>query len=46
MELKYNDYKNLMIWEKSMDIAVEIYDITKSFPKEEIFGLTSQNTIY
>ncbi len=34
--------KELKIWHKAMDIAAELYDITKSFPKEEVYGITSQ----
>jgi len=37
-----NNYKELKIWQKSVELAVHIYEITKSFPKEEIYGLTSQ----
>jgi len=35
-------HRNLMAWQKTMDLAVEIYRITKSFPDEELYGLTSQ----
>jgi four helix bundle protein len=35
-------HRNLMAWQKAMDLAVEIYQITKSFPNEELYGLTSQ----
>lgn len=35
-------HKDLLIWQKSMDLVTEIYKITKGFPKEEIYGLTSQ----
>lgn len=35
-------HRNLLAWQKSMDLAVEIYRITKDFPKEESYGLTSQ----
>ena len=35
-------HKNLDVWQKSMTLADEIYRITKSFPKDEIFGLVSQ----
>lgn len=35
-------YKDLIVWQKSMDLAVETYKLTRSFPKEEIYGLTSQ----
>ena len=37
-----NNYKDLKIWQKSVDLAVRIYEVTKSFPKEEIYTLTSQ----
>jgi len=35
-------YKDLTVWNKSMQLAVEIYEITKKFPKSEIYGLSSQ----
>lgn len=35
-------YKNLHIWQKSMDLVDMVYSITKNFPKEEIYGLTNQ----
>jgi four helix bundle protein len=31
-----------MVWQKSMDLVVEIYRCTQTFPREELFGLTSQ----
>jgi four helix bundle protein len=37
-----NNYKELKIWQKSVDLAVKIYEITKDFPREELYGLTSQ----
>ncbi len=36
------DYKKLRVWEKSHNLTLEIYSISKSFPKEETYGLTSQ----
>lgn len=36
------DYKNYEIWKKSHKIALEIYSFTKSFPKEETYGIVSQ----
>lgn len=36
------DYKKYTIWEKSHKLALEVYAITKSFPKEEMYGITSQ----
>ena len=35
-------YKNLHIWIKSMELVNFIYEVTKNFPKDEIFGLTNQ----
>ncbi len=36
------DHKELDAWKVSVDLSVEIYSITKSFPKEEMFGLVQQ----
>ena len=35
-------YSDLIAWQKAMDLVEEIYKITKAFPKEETYGLTSQ----
>jgi four helix bundle protein len=35
-------HHDLQVWQEGMALAKEIYSVTKSFPKEEIFGLTSQ----
>jgi four helix bundle protein len=35
-------YRDLRVWKEAMDLAVECYGVTKGFPKEETFGLTSQ----
>jgi len=35
-------YKDLKVWQKADEFALEIYRITKHFPKDEIYGLTSQ----
>jgi four helix bundle protein len=35
-------YKDLIVWQKSMDLVVEIYKISDIFPKSELYGLTSQ----
>jgi four helix bundle protein len=36
------DYRELVVWQKSIDLTVLIYRITESFPKSEIYGLASQ----
>jgi four helix bundle protein len=37
-----SNYKELDAWKQSMQLVKEIYSITKSYPKEEIYALTSQ----
>lgn len=37
-----HSYKELIVWQKSMDLVVAIYVLTEQFPKEELYGLTSQ----
>ena len=36
------DIRHLMVWQKAIDLTVVSYTLTRKFPKEEIFGLTSQ----
>lgn len=36
------NYKELMVWQKSVDLITDIYSYTEPFPKEEIYSLTSQ----
>ena len=35
-------YENLNIWKDSIQLATQLYTVTKQFPKNELFGLTSQ----
>jgi four helix bundle protein len=35
-------YKDLIVWNKAMELVTEIYGVTKSFPKYESFGLINQ----
>jgi four helix bundle protein len=35
-------YSDLEVWQAAMELAEHIYRVTKSFPKEEIYGLTAQ----
>lgn len=37
-----NSYKDLIVWQKAMDLAREIYGLSNDFPKSEEFGITSQ----
>lgn len=36
------NYKDLKVWEKAHKFTLAVYDFTKSFPKEELYGLTNQ----
>jgi four helix bundle protein len=35
-------FKELTVWQKAVDLAVDVYQVTKRFPSEERFGLISQ----
>lgn len=37
-----NSYKELIVWQKSFALTIEIYRLTNQFPKSELYGLTSQ----
>lgn len=39
---KIRSFKDLIVWQKSADLAVFIYEVTKQFPRDELYGLTSQ----
>lgn len=40
--MEINSYKELIVWKKSMDLVELIYKLTDEFPKNEVFGLSSQ----
>lgn len=35
-------YRELLVWQQSMELVKQVYQMTKSFPRDEIYGLTSQ----
>jgi four helix bundle protein len=35
-------HKKLLVWQKAVDMVIQMYDITDAFPREEEFGLKSQ----
>jgi len=37
-----NDFRELIVWQKGIDLVTRVYQITNSFPKEELYSLTSQ----
>jgi len=42
MQGRTQSYRDLIVWQKAMDLARSVYEISKGFPKQELFGLTSQ----
>src|SRR3954451_2642453 len=40
--MKTRHFRDLIVWQRSMKLAAAVYTAKKAFPKEEIFGLTSQ----
>ena len=36
------DYRELIVWQKAMDLVIEAYRLTRAFPREELYGLTNQ----
>lgn len=42
VEGKIQKFEDLLVWQKSHELALKIYRITKDFPSEEKFGLVSQ----
>ena len=36
------NYRELIVWQKAMNLVELVYQATKQFPKEELYGLTSQ----
>jgi four helix bundle protein len=35
-------YEDLIVWQKAYEFTLHIYKLTKNFPREEVFGITSQ----
>jgi len=42
MTEKIKNFQDLRIWQKGIEVVKDIYIVTKKFPKEELYGLTSQ----
>ena len=41
-EKKTRDYRDLLVWQKGIELAKYVYQLTRSFPADERFGLVSQ----
>src|SRR5262245_20741391 len=42
MSARIESYRGLLVWRHSVDLVVAVYSLTRAWPKEELFGLTSQ----
>jgi four helix bundle protein len=42
LEKKTSTYKDLIVWQKSIQLITDIYALTKTFPMDERFGIVSQ----
>ena len=42
MSEKIRTYRDLRVWQRAMELVTEAYRLSKQFPKEEVYGLTSQ----
>jgi len=40
--VKTKSFKDLIVWQKAYKLVIEVYKITKNFPNDEIYGLSSQ----
>ena len=38
----YEETNKLIVWQKAHELVLKIYEMTKDFPRDELFGLTSQ----
>ena len=41
-DVECKGYRNLVVWQKAMELAKKVYLVTRNFPEEEIYALTSQ----
>ncbi len=40
--MKIQDHRDLIVWQKAMDTAMRVFEVTKAFPAEERYSLTDQ----
>ena len=42
LQTQVKSYRDLTVWQRAVEVAVECYRVTKSFPKHETYGLSAQ----
>ena len=40
--MSYNSFEEMPVWQKAMELAVEVFELTEKLPRKEDYGLTSQ----
>lgn len=40
--MKIQSHRDLIVWQRAIDLSVAVYELTRQFPREEIYGLVSQ----
>ena len=40
--MKVKNYRELIAWQKAMDLVIEVYTVSGTFPREEVYRLTSK----
>jgi four helix bundle protein len=40
--MEIHSYKDLIVWQRAMELVISVYKLTENFPKDEVYGLTSQ----
>ena len=40
--MSIHSYRDLIVWQRAMQLVITIYQLSEQFPKEELYGLTSQ----
>jgi four helix bundle protein len=42
LAMKTSSFRDLIVWQRAMELTTAIYRLTQQFPREEVYGLTSQ----
>ena len=42
MQDRIRNYKDLLVWQKAVELATVVYGVTQDFPKDEVYGLRAQ----
>lgn len=41
-EVRVRSFRDLIVWQRTRELAVEVYQLTSQFPRDELYGMTSQ----